>query len=200
MNLLHTDCLEVLSASIGVNPRLIPFALRAQCGRRRPRSQDERGFTQIAWKSYPRPSALIRGSYRSHRNDQLSILRYNKRQPRHRDHLVPEMIAYLSKRTLLVPLAVLSILLCSHFSQAQVQDNCLTADDVKKMQAQLSSLQSVTLNKKLRDELLQLGKKDYERVQRAISERKTDDLADRLRDARDRNADSLCLILKEYGW
>jgi len=110
------------------------------------------------------------------------------------------MIAYLSKRRLLVSLAVLSILLCGHSSRAQVQDNCLTADDVKKMQAQLSSPQPVTLSKKLRDELLQLGKKDYERVQRAISERKTDDLADRLRDARDRNADSLCLILKEYGW
>jgi len=108
------------------------------------------------------------------------------------------MIAYFSTRALLVSFAVLSILSCCHSSLAQ--NNCLTADDVKKMEAQLSSPQPVTFNKKLRDELLQLRKKDYERVEHAVSKRKTDDLADRLREARDRNADSLCSILKEYGW
>jgi len=88
------------------------------------------------------------------------------------------------------------VLVCVQSSPAQ--NNCLSDDDVKKMQAQFNS-PPPTLNKKLREQLLQLKKKDHERVQNAIS-RKPDDIIDRLRQSRDQNSDSLCLILKEYGW
>jgi VWFA-related protein len=86
------------------------------------------------------------------------------------------------------------------FQSSRAQDNCLSADDIKKMQAQLKSPPDVTFNKKLHDELLKLRKKDHERVQDAIADRKPDNILDRLRDSRSQNSDSLCVILKQYGW
>ena len=83
-------------------------------------------------------------------------------------------------------------------SQAQV--NCLAADDIKKMEAQLKSPPGVAYNKKLHDELLQLQKKDQGRVRDAVSDRKPDNILERLRESRVKNSDNLCLILKEYGW
>lgn len=83
---------------------------------------------------------------------------------------------------------------------SQAQDNCLNADDIKKMQAQLKSPPDVTFNKKLHDELLKLRKKDHERVKDAISDRKPDNILDRLRESRTQNSDNLCVILKQYGW
>src|ERR1043166_5181861 len=68
------------------------------------------------------------------------------------------------------------------------------------MQAQLKSPPDVTFNKKLHYELMKLRKKDQERVKAAIADRKPDNILDRLRESRSQNSDSLCVILKQYGW
>lgn len=95
-------------------------------------------------------------------------------------------------------LIAVTVLLCVESLRAQ--DNCLGADDIKKMQAQLKASPEVTFNKKLHDDLLKLWKKDHERVQDAISDRKPDNVLDRLRESRDKNPDTLCEILKQFGW
>ncbi len=83
---------------------------------------------------------------------------------------------------------------------SQAQDICLSADEIKKMQAQIKSPPELTFNKKLHDELLKLRKKDQERVKDAIADRKPDNILGRLRESRSKNPDSLCVILKQYGW
>jgi VWFA-related protein len=103
-----------------------------------------------------------------------------------------------SKHFLAALLIAVTALLWVQSSNAQ--NNCLSVDDVKKMQAQLKSPPDVTFNKKLHDDLLKLRKKDHERVQDAIADRKPDNILDRLRDSRSENSDSLCLVLKQYGW
>ncbi|HJZ81411.1 MAG TPA: VWA domain-containing protein [Pyrinomonadaceae bacterium] len=95
-------------------------------------------------------------------------------------------------------LILIATLVCFH--SAPAQDNCLSADDVKNMEAGLKLQLPVTFDKKLHDELLQLSKKDSERVRDAIAERKPDDIMGRLQEARDKNGDSLCLLLKQHGW
>jgi hypothetical protein len=80
------------------------------------------------------------------------------------------------------------------------QNNCLSADDVTRMQAQLKARPAVTFDKKLHDELLQLQKKDQERVRDAVYDRKPDKIMDQLKKSRAQNSDSLCKILKERGW
>src|SRR5258705_7568339 len=102
-----------------------------------------------------------------------------------------------SKHFLNTLLIAVVILVCVQSSRAQ---DCVNVDDIKKMQAQLKSPPDVTFNKKLHDELLKLRKKDHERVQDAIADRKPDNILDRLRDSRSQNSDSLCVILKQYGW
>ena len=97
--------------------------------------------------------------------------------------------------TLLITVAVL---LC--VQSARAQDNCLSAADITKMQAQLKSQTQATFDKKLHDELLKLAKKDHERVKNAVSDRKPDNILDRLRESRDPSSDSLCLILQQHGW
>ena len=69
-----------------------------------------------------------------------------------------------------------------------------------KMQAQIKSAPNVTFNKKLHDDLMKLWKKDHERRQEAISDRKPDNVLDRLRESRSKAPDHLCEILKEFGW
>jgi VWFA-related protein len=96
------------------------------------------------------------------------------------------------------PFIVIAILVCVQSSLAQ--ENCLSPDDVKKIETQLKSQPTVTYNKKLHDQLLLLSRKDTERLQDAISERQPDDILGRLKEARDKSGDSLCQLLKEYGW
>src|SRR4029079_4174345 len=93
-----------------------------------------------------------------------------------------------SKHFLAALLIAVTALLWVQSSNAQ--NNCLSVDDVKKMQAQLKSPPDVTFNKKLHDDLLKLRKKDHERVQDAIADRKPDNILDRLRDSRSENSDS----------
>jgi VWFA-related protein len=82
----------------------------------------------------------------------------------------------------------------------KAQDNCLSSDEITKMQAQIKSPPSVAFNKQLHDDLLKLWKKDHERVQDAISDRKPDNVLDRLRESRSKSPDNLCEILKQFGW
>jgi len=82
----------------------------------------------------------------------------------------------------------------------RAQDNCLSSDEIMKMQAQIKSAPNVTFNKKLHDDLMKLWKKDHERVQDAVSDRKPDNVLDRLRESRSKAPDHLCEILKEFGW
>src|SRR6476469_4505221 len=82
----------------------------------------------------------------------------------------------------------------------RAQDNCLNPDEITKMQAHIKSASNVTFNKKLHDDLLKLWKKDHERVQDAISDRKPDNVLDRLRESRAKTPDNLCETLKEFGW
>jgi VWFA-related protein len=102
-------------------------------------------------------------------------------------------------RTILqVPIIVIAVFVCTQPSPAQ--DKCLSPDDITKMAAQLKSQAAVTFNKKLRDQLLQLSRKETERVQDAVSDRQADNILERLREIRDKSGDTLCQLLKEYGW
>lgn len=95
---------------------------------------------------------------------------------------------------------LIAITLLLSWQSTRAQDNCLTADDLKKMEAKLKSNPEVAFNKKLHDELLKLRQKDNDRVKNAIGDRKPDNILDRLRETRGQNSDNLCLIFKEYGW
>lgn len=96
--------------------------------------------------------------------------------------------------------AVICFVFLSVCVSAFAQDNCLTADDIKKMQAQLKADVAVTFDKKLHDEIIKLRRKDQERTRNAVSERQPDDVMNRLRQARAQNPEGICLILKQRGW
>jgi len=102
------------------------------------------------------------------------------------------------KHFLTALLILVTLLACAKASRAQ--DNCLSSDEIMKMQAQIKSAPNVTFNKKLHDDLMKLWKKDHERVQDAVSDRKPDNVLDRLRESRSKAPDHLCEILKEFGW
>ena len=106
----------------------------------------------------------------------------------------------LSTRTTpTVFLAIISLLLC--LQSVVGQTSCLSSDDVKKMLVQLNSAQTVSPNKKLREQLLKLAEKDQQRLRNILGEtRKSDDLLKEMRTNREKNTLSLCPIVKEYGW
>lgn len=108
---------------------------------------------------------------------------------------MPTLITF-SRFGAAIPVA-LTILACC-FS-AFAQDNCLTADEIKNMQAQLKSGAAATYDKKLHDEILKLRRKDQERLRDAVS-RQPDNIIDRLKESRDKNVNGICLILKQRGW
>lgn len=86
-----------------------------------------------------------------------------------------------------------------HFAQAQ--ERCLSKDDVNKMLAQVESSQEVTLNQKLRDDLLKIREKIRQGLDDYIRDnRKPEDLVKRIRATREKNTALLCPLLKQYGW
>jgi len=102
-------------------------------------------------------------------------------------------------KSLRVLLLIIPIYVCS--PSVKGQDQCISQDDVKKMLVQVKSGHQVTLNKKLRNELLKLQEKNQERLEKDIREnRKPDAFLKRMREARDKNTVRLCKILKQYGW
>ena len=96
-----------------------------------------------------------------------------------------------------VLLHLTAILVC--WQSVPGQEQCLSPDQIKSILAQVNSRQQLPLNKKLRDELLKLKKKDQERTNKSIDEEKPDAL-ERIRASRENNATRLCPILKQYGW
>ena len=69
------------------------------------------------------------------------------------------------------------------------------------MLVHLNSAQTVSPNKKLREQLLKLAEKDQQRLRNILGEtRKSDDLLKEMRTNREKNTLSLCPIVKEYGW
>lgn len=97
-----------------------------------------------------------------------------------------------------VLLHLTAILVC--FQSVPGQDQCLSQDEIKSILARVNAREQSPLNKKLRDELLKLKKKDQERINKSIAEKKPDALIERIRTAQDNNAARLCQILKKYGW
>jgi hypothetical protein len=106
----------------------------------------------------------------------------------------------LSTKTIsTVSVAIASLFLC--LQPVVGQDSCLSSDDVKKMVVQVNSLQNISPDKRLREELLKLADKDQMRLRNTIEEtEKSEDLLKRMRANREKNTASLCTIVKEYGW
>lgn len=81
------------------------------------------------------------------------------------------------------------------------QDRCLTPDEVKKITDPAANSSPVTLNKKLREQLLKLKEQAQERLNEDLSyHRKPETLMERMRAFRAKNTERLCGILKQYGW
>jgi VWFA-related protein len=105
---------------------------------------------------------------------------------------------HLIRQMLRVFIVVATILTCSPLLFGQTA--CVTADEVKQMVAQLSS-PNVSLNKKLKEELLKLKKTGQKDIQEAVAEdQKNDNLMKDIRKARDKNTAALCPLLKKFGW
>jgi VWFA-related protein len=84
---------------------------------------------------------------------------------------------------------------------AKGAQRCLSQDNVKNMLAQGNSNQSVTLNNKLREELLKLKDKNQQRLDDDIRDnRKPAALIKRIGETREKNSVQLCSILKKHGW
>lgn len=88
-----------------------------------------------------------------------------------------------------------------HSDVAQDETRCLSKEDIKNMLANVSSSQTVTLNKKLRDELLKLRYQNQQRLDDDIrGNLKPDELLKRMKASRAKNTAQVCLILRQYGW
>src|SRR5262252_1522245 len=92
----------------------------------------------------------------------------------------------------------ITMLVC--FESSTAQEICLSANDIKNMETSIKLQLPVTFDKKLRDELLQLRKRDFEQINKTISDRKPEEIVDRLHQTREKNGDSLCGLLKDHGW
>ena len=102
-------------------------------------------------------------------------------------------------KTLRLFLIIASIFVCVQPTPAL--DRCLTPEEIQKITEQAGGSANVTLNKKLRDQLLKLKENAQQRLDEDISDnRKPDALIERMRKFRDKNTARLCAILKQYGW
>lgn len=81
--------------------------------------------------------------------------------------------------------------------------SCVTPEEVKSLVARVKNpKEEVTLNKKLRDELIKLWLKDEELLSKMLAKKGDDDSKERseLETHRQKNQERLCLILKSDGW
>lgn len=78
--------------------------------------------------------------------------------------------------------------------------SCLNEDDVKKMQAQLQTAQGVTLDEKLRDELLALKEEDIKTEANFDKTRKKNAATESVLNVKEKIEGRLCKLLKENGW
>jgi hypothetical protein len=98
---------------------------------------------------------------------------------------------------LVLTVIVVSLTAVSLFAQSK----CLSPDQAKSMLAQVNSPASVTFNKKLHDELRMLVQKTEDLLYNGVeSDLSNEAFNKRVSEARSRNNDRLCHILKEFGW
>ncbi len=96
-------------------------------------------------------------------------------------------------------LIIASFFVCAQSTPAQ--DRCLTPEEIKKITEQAGGAPNVTLDKKLRDQLLKLKENAQQRIDEDISDNtKPEALIQRMREFRDKNTARLCEILKQDGW
>ena len=87
---------------------------------------------------------------------------------------------------------------CSLLATGQ---SCVTSGEVKTMVAGIDSPANVSLNKKLRDELMKLRYKDEEALHAYMTQLPQDEKAKlKLGQAREKTSARLCEILKQFGW
>jgi len=102
-------------------------------------------------------------------------------------------------KTLRLFLVISSFFVCAQPTPAQ--DRCLTPEEIRKITEQAGGSANVTLNKKLRDQLLKLKENAQQRLDEdIIDNKKPEALIKRMREFRDKNTARLCAILKQYGW
>ena len=83
----------------------------------------------------------------------------------------------------------------------QGQERCLSKEDIARMLAQVNAKQQVTLNQRLKDELLKLKEKNQKSLDDDIRDnRKPEELIKRIRAGREKNTAQVCPILKQNGW
>jgi VWFA-related protein len=94
---------------------------------------------------------------------------------------------------------VMALTLCAAYAGAQ--SRCLSPDEAKAMLARVNSPQSVSFDKKLRNELLKLAGKTEELIYKGVeNDLYNDALTKRINETRDQNNAHLCQILKNVGW
>lgn len=102
-------------------------------------------------------------------------------------------------KTLSLFLIISSFFVCAQPTPAQ--DRCLTPEEIKKITEQAGGSANVTLNKKLRDQLLKLKENAQQRLDEDLNDnKKPEALIKRMREFRDKNTARLCAIVKQYGW
>jgi VWFA-related protein len=84
----------------------------------------------------------------------------------------------------------------STFAQTQ----CISKDDVNLMLTKLASQDTVSENKKLRNELLKLREQRRKTLRESLKADSAEKLQRRASEVRGKNEENLCQILKEYGW
>ena len=98
-------------------------------------------------------------------------------------------------------LALLTLFLLASSSVAIKAQSCLTPDDVRQMVARFDSSPPLTLNKKLKEELLKMALKQRELLQQVVDKdqtKKSDQ--EKLHKVYEEHTTKLCQILKTNGW
>ena len=96
---------------------------------------------------------------------------------------------------------VLLLLLIFTASSTLAQTKCLTADEVKKVAAQLNSAAARAFDRQLSQKLIKLKKAQQERIEQDVARNRTGPaILERLRESREKNGAELCSIVQQYGW
>jgi VWFA-related protein len=96
-------------------------------------------------------------------------------------------------------LVIVFLLSCAAPLWAQAE--CLSANDIKTILERVNAQPQVAFDKKLSQQLVNLKAKTDQRLASDVREnRESDELIRRIREARQKNAEELCKILKTVGW
>jgi Ca-activated chloride channel homolog len=80
------------------------------------------------------------------------------------------------------------------------QTQCISKDDVNLMLTKLASQDTVSENKKLRNELLKVQEQRRKSLRDSLEADSAEKLQRRAAEVRGKNEENLCQILREYGW